>query len=143
MPVGELGYAAASVELDAIIGELDQGVVDVDVLDVRFRRAVEIVEELDRRIRGARQRVSALAPRLEAIGAEPADTDRRSGGRGLTRLAPSAAGPPDPSSWYRCRRHADRSRQVGEHVCGLGVTGQHEHHAHPKPAHLVVDGGFQ
>jgi exonuclease VII small subunit len=67
-PVGELGYAAASAELDAIIGELDQGLMDVDLLDVRFRRAIEIVEELDRRIRGARERVAELAPRLEAIG---------------------------------------------------------------------------
>lgn len=67
-PVGELGYAAASAELDAIIAELDQGIMDVDLLDVRFRRAIEIVEELDRRIRGARERVAELAPRLEAIG---------------------------------------------------------------------------
>ncbi len=68
VPVGELGYSAASAELDVIISELDQGVVDVDRLDVRFRRAIDIVEELDRRIRGARERVAALAPRLEAIG---------------------------------------------------------------------------
>ena len=74
VPVAELGYAAASHELDAIIAELDQGVVDVDVLDVRFRRAIEIVEELDRRIRGARERVGELAPRLEAIGGEAAGT---------------------------------------------------------------------
>ena len=52
-PVGELGYAAAAAELDAIVRELDEGLVDVDVLEVRFRRAIEIVEELDRRIRGA------------------------------------------------------------------------------------------
>ena len=56
VPVGELGYAEASEELDAIIAELDRGVVDVDLLEVRLRRAVEIVEELDRRIRGAATR---------------------------------------------------------------------------------------
>ncbi len=66
--VADLGYAAAAAELDAIIAQLDQGIVDVDLLDVRFRRAIEIVEELDRRIRGARERVAELAPRLEAIG---------------------------------------------------------------------------
>lgn len=71
-PVAELGYAAASAELDEIIAELDAGMIDVDVLEVRFRRAIEIVEELDRRIRGARERVGALAPRLEAIGVEEA-----------------------------------------------------------------------
>ena len=69
-PVGELGYAAASAELDMIIAELDQGIVDIDLLDVRFRRAIEIVEELDRRIRVARDRVAELAPRLEAIGSQ-------------------------------------------------------------------------
>ena len=68
VPAGELGYAEASAELDAIIHELDQGLVDVDLLEARFRRAIDIVEELDRRIRGARERVDALMPRLEAVG---------------------------------------------------------------------------
>ncbi len=67
-PVGELGYSEAAAELDGIIAELDRGVVDVDVLEVRLSRAVEIVEELDRRIRGARERVSAILPRLELAG---------------------------------------------------------------------------
>jgi len=71
-PVGELGYAAAAEELDAIVRELDEGLVDVDVLEVRFRRAIEIVEELDRRIRGARENVDALMPRLAAVGEEGA-----------------------------------------------------------------------
>ncbi|MGD1012462.1 MAG: exodeoxyribonuclease VII small subunit [Acidimicrobiales bacterium] len=68
VPVGELGYAEASEELDAIIAELEDGVIDVDLLEVRLRRAVEIVEELDRRIRGAREKVGSLLPRLEAVG---------------------------------------------------------------------------
>lgn len=71
-PVGELGYAEASAELDEIIDELDRGVVDVDLLETRLARAVEIVEELDRRIRGARERVDAILPRLERSGGEPA-----------------------------------------------------------------------
>ncbi len=70
-PVGELGYADASAELDAIIAELDHGLVDVDLLEDRFRRAIDIVEELDRRIRGARERVDALLPRLGALGDAP------------------------------------------------------------------------
>ena len=69
-PVGELSYAAAAGELDAIVRELDEGLVDVDALEVRFRRAIEIVEELDRRIRGTREKVDALMPRLAAIGEE-------------------------------------------------------------------------
>lgn len=67
-PVEDLGYSEAASELDRIIAELDRGVVDVDVLEVRLRRAVEIVEELDRRIRGARERVNAILPRLESAG---------------------------------------------------------------------------
>ncbi len=69
-PVGELGYSEAAAELDEIIAELDRGVVDVDLLEVRLCRAVEIVEELDRRIRGARERVAAILPRLEQVGGE-------------------------------------------------------------------------
>lgn len=76
VPVAELGYAQASAELERIVAELDDGLVDVDLLEARFRRAIEIVEELDRRIRGARERVDALMPRLEALGSRPAGEDR-------------------------------------------------------------------
>jgi exonuclease VII small subunit len=75
VPVGDLGYADASDELDAIIAELEGGVIDVDLLEVRLRRAVEIVEELDRRIRGARERVGSLLPRLEAVSQDSAQED--------------------------------------------------------------------
>ena len=67
-PVADLGYADAAAELDAIVAELDEGRVDVDVLEARFLRAIEIVEELDRRIRGVRERVDELMPRLAALG---------------------------------------------------------------------------
>jgi exodeoxyribonuclease VII small subunit len=68
IPVSELSYADAAAELDGIVAELDEGRVDVDVLEVRFRRAIEIVEELDKRIRGVRERVDDLMPRLAALG---------------------------------------------------------------------------
>ncbi len=71
--VSELGYSEAAGELDRIIEELDQGQVDLDVLDARFRRAVEIVEELDRRIQGAKERVDELLPRLAALGTSEDD----------------------------------------------------------------------
>jgi exonuclease VII small subunit len=76
--VGELGYVEAAGELDGIIAELDRGVVDVDVLEERLCRAVEIVEELDRRIRGARERVNSILPRLEmaARGSEGAPPEQ-------------------------------------------------------------------
>ena len=67
VPVAVLGYAEAASELDTIIRELDQGLIDVDLLESRFRRAIEIVEELDRRIHGARQRVDELLPRLSRV----------------------------------------------------------------------------
>ena len=66
-PVASLGYAEAASELDTIIRELDQGVIDVDLLEARFRRAIDIVEELDRRIHGARAKVDELLPRLAQI----------------------------------------------------------------------------
>jgi exodeoxyribonuclease VII small subunit len=69
-PATDLGYGEAAAELDAIIGELDQGLIDVDRLEARFRRAIEIVEELDRRIRSARDRVDELMPRLDAVGGD-------------------------------------------------------------------------
>lgn len=72
-PVAELSYAEASSELELIVRELDQGLVDVDVLETRFARAIDIVEELDRRIRGARERVDALMPRLEALREDPGE----------------------------------------------------------------------
>jgi exonuclease VII small subunit len=91
--VGELGYAEAAAELDAIIAELDQGLIDVDLLETKFQRAIEIVEELDRRIRSTRDRVAELAPRLEAVagGSEA----------GVAVTRPTAARPaaarPDPA----------------------------------------------
>gem|GEM_PF-2404005 len=70
----DLTYAEATTELDAIIAEFDQGQVDVDRLAERFRRATELVEELDRRIRVNRRQVEALSPRLDAIARGGEDT---------------------------------------------------------------------
>jgi exonuclease VII small subunit len=67
VPVADLGYGEAAAELDEIIAELDRGVVDVDLLEERLVRAVEIVEELERRIRGAREQVGAILPRLQQV----------------------------------------------------------------------------
>jgi exodeoxyribonuclease VII small subunit len=63
----QLSYAQAVEELNGIIDELDNGLVDVDALTVRFQRAIDIMEDLDGRIRRARAKVDELAPRLEAI----------------------------------------------------------------------------
>ena len=78
-PVGELSYSDAGAELDGIIAEFETGVVDVDRLVDQLERATEIVDELDRRLKGTRMRVEELVPRLEAIGqgdgAEDADEE--------------------------------------------------------------------
>lgn len=76
----DLSYIEATAELDAIIAEFDQGQVDVDRLAARFRRATELVEELDRRIRVNRRQVEALSPRLDAIAHRSTDpvADERS-----------------------------------------------------------------
>ncbi|HVB94416.1 MAG TPA: hypothetical protein VND67_08845 [Acidimicrobiales bacterium] len=66
--VNELSYADAGKELDAIIGEFEAGVIDVDRLVERLQRATSIVDELDRRLRRTRMQVEELVPRLEAIG---------------------------------------------------------------------------
>ncbi len=68
--VADLSYAVAGAELDAIIQEFETGVVDVDRLVSQLERATDIVDELDRRLRGTRMRVEELVPRLEAIGRE-------------------------------------------------------------------------
>jgi len=73
-PPGTLTYAEAVEELNGIIGELDDGLVDVDALTVRFQRAIDIMEDLDGRIRRARAKVDELAPRLEAISQAPTDS---------------------------------------------------------------------
>jgi exodeoxyribonuclease VII small subunit len=73
VPVAELAYADASQELDDIVAELEEGLVDVDVLVERLQRATDIVDELDRRLRGTRLRVEELVPRLESIGQEADD----------------------------------------------------------------------
>jgi len=66
-PPDQLSYAQAVDELNGIIAELDSGLVDVDALTVRFQRAIDIIEDLDGRIRRARSKVDELAPRLDAI----------------------------------------------------------------------------
>jgi exonuclease VII small subunit len=73
-PPEQLSYAQAVDELNGIIVELDNGLVDVDALTVRFQRAIDIMEDLDGRIRRARAKVDELAPRLDALGNAGADS---------------------------------------------------------------------
>ena len=79
-PPEQLTYEQAVEELKAITDELNDGLVDVDALTARFQRAIDIMENLDGRIRRARAKVDELAPRLEA----------------LSRPAPAAPTPDEP-----------------------------------------------
>lgn len=86
-PPDQLTYAQAVEELNGIIGELDEGLVDVDALTVRFQRAIDIMDDLDGRIRRARAKVDELAPRLDAISGAATE------GTPAAPRAPSADGP--------------------------------------------------
>ena len=66
-PPAELTYEQAVEELKTITDELNEGLVDVDALTARFQRAIDIMEDLDARIRRARAKVDELAPRLDAL----------------------------------------------------------------------------
>ena len=64
-PGGELGYAAARAELDAILAELSVDDLDVDVLAERVERASTLIEICRGRITNARiqvERVMAAGP---------------------------------------------------------------------------------
>ncbi len=67
VPVERLGYREAMEELDRIVEELNGPAVDIDVVATRFARAVDLVDELDRRITETRARVEELAPRLARL----------------------------------------------------------------------------
>lgn len=65
--VEDLSYDDAVRELEQIVSDLDGGAINVDTLSEQFQRAIDIVEELDRRITKTRQKVDALAPRLDVV----------------------------------------------------------------------------
>jgi exodeoxyribonuclease VII small subunit len=84
-PPERLTYEQAVEELKAITDELNEGLVDVDALTERFQRAIDIMEDLDGRIRRARAKVDELAPRLEALSRSPGE---------VPVTSPPAAPPP-------------------------------------------------
>ncbi len=80
---GEISYADAQAELDAILHELDGDEVDVDVLGARVRRAAELLRLCRSRIAAARFEVEQVVGELEAeadqaaaVGDDVDDDDR-------------------------------------------------------------------
>lgn len=60
----EIGYEAASLELDAILVELDDDSIDIDHLAERVRRAAYLVASCRRRIAAARLDVDQVVATL-------------------------------------------------------------------------------
>jgi exodeoxyribonuclease VII small subunit len=70
-PIDDIGYAAALAELEAILAEIEDDAVDVDVLAARVRRAAELLRVCRDRITAAREEVGQIVADL----APDADTD--------------------------------------------------------------------
>lgn len=117
--VTELSYSDAGKELDAIIGEFEAGVIDVDRLVERLERATSIVDELDRRLRRTRMQVEELVPRLEAIGrGEPAaglgDDDEYDEDELVAEMTmDNRSADPDPDGHADSGGHADSDGPAG------------------------------
>jgi exodeoxyribonuclease VII small subunit len=81
VPVDGPGYAEAVVELEAILAELEEDDVDVDVLAERVGRASELVRVCRLRIDAARFQVERIVAELGepaspvGVGASPASDD--------------------------------------------------------------------
>ena len=63
----EPGFGAALAELEAILDELEDDALDVDVLAARVRRAAELIRLCRRRITDARMEVEQVVASLEEL----------------------------------------------------------------------------
>ena len=68
--VPDIGYAAALRELEAILAELEDDTLDVDLLADRVARAAELIDVCRTRIDGARMQVERI---VAALDGDPAD----------------------------------------------------------------------
>lgn len=62
-----LKYHEIVRELDLILEDFESGQVDVDELADKYERAVELVNELNERIKKAKLKVEQLSPQLDRI----------------------------------------------------------------------------
>lgn len=60
-----IGYAEALTELEAILAEIEDDAVDVDVLATRVKRAAELLRICRERITAAQLEVSQVVAELE------------------------------------------------------------------------------
>jgi exodeoxyribonuclease VII small subunit len=79
LPDGAVGYGEALAELEAILDEIEDDAVDVDVLAARVTRAAELLRVCRDRITAARveveQIVADLDPGAGTTGAAATDRD--------------------------------------------------------------------
>jgi len=71
-----IGYADAVAELDAILAELDDDHIDIDLLAVRVRRAAELVRLCRSRILDARFEIDQIVAELASEPAAPVTEER-------------------------------------------------------------------
>lgn len=72
----DLGYTAASRELDAILDAIEAGQTDIDVLSEKVERAAFLIRHCRERLAGAELRVKKVVDELsQSLGDEP-DTDQ-------------------------------------------------------------------
>lgn len=62
---GEIGYAEALTELEAILEEIEDDAVDVDVLAARVKRAAELLRICRARITAAKVEVTQIVAELD------------------------------------------------------------------------------
>jgi exodeoxyribonuclease VII small subunit len=65
-----IGYAEALAELEAILAEIEDDAVDVDVLATRVKRAAELLRICRDRISAAKVEVTQIVAELEPEAAE-------------------------------------------------------------------------
>ena len=71
-PATDIGYADALAELEAILDEIEDDAVDVDVLAARVKRAAELLRVCRQRITAARDEVGRIVAEL-APASDPDD----------------------------------------------------------------------
>jgi exodeoxyribonuclease VII small subunit len=66
----DIAYADAMAELEAILAEIEQEDVDIDVLAEKVRRASDLVRICRERIQGARMHVEQVVTEMSETGEE-------------------------------------------------------------------------
>lgn len=73
--ITEIGYVDALAELEAILEELDDDSMDIDVLSDRVERAAELIKICRSRIVLARDKVSSIVSELDEVSSPSTPTN--------------------------------------------------------------------